>query len=397
MKISRFIGLLLCLSISELAFTQFIDSFDQGDLKEDPSAYAGWAFFSGDGNAEISLRQEQYKGLIEVDARKDTHNIWWAVIRRHVSGPDMDLLSQPGYELRVEARIKLSHAPRRVNLHFNTQRTTNFYSHLKEYDIGDTTHWHVISMTTQDFDALPGDTVYVQMALMDWGTDLYRVHIDYIRVDIVMIDSTGPDLGHPMDYHPATPPVSEFSRHISVTADAGINPYYPELNFNDWQVMQAVDTIHLLPVDQAQNVILRWDIKELQGKTVDGLGLLELSTFNLQGKAELLKDFGGIRVTEILGGDPAWEDESVTWASFCNKLPIDQVFNSQMIIDVEPEILKQEKVYITLSEPVLQRIVDGKTKGLAILPQGAISASFYSRENGISGRTTKLHFNTKQE
>ena len=38
-----------------------------------------------------------------------------------------------------------------------------------EYDIPDTTNWHVISFTTTNWDAKPGDKINGQMALMDWG------------------------------------------------------------------------------------------------------------------------------------------------------------------------------------------------------------------------------------
>jgi hypothetical protein len=36
----------------------------------------------------------------------------------------------------------------------------------------------------------------------------------------------------------------------------------------------------------------------------------------------------------------------------------------------------------TISQPVLQRLIDGKTKGIVIKPLGAVNASFYSRESG---------------
>ena len=98
-------------------------------------------------------------------------------------------------ELRIEARIRVSHAPRRVNLHLNTQRTTDFHSHLMEFDIPDSETWHTISMTTRDFPAVPGDTVFGQMALIDWGLEKYRVDVDYFKVDIVDVARAGPDNG----------------------------------------------------------------------------------------------------------------------------------------------------------------------------------------------------------
>ena len=47
-------------------------------------------------------------------------------------------LQEPGYALRVEAKVRVSHAPRRVNFMANTQRTTNYHACLMEYDIPDT-------------------------------------------------------------------------------------------------------------------------------------------------------------------------------------------------------------------------------------------------------------------
>ena len=99
-------------------------------------------------------------------------NIWWALVKRRVSDRlDLKLLAQPAYEVRVEARIRVSHAPRRVNLHVNTQRTTDFHSHLMEFDIPDSDQWHTIGFTTRQFDAGVGDTVFAQLALIDWGLD----------------------------------------------------------------------------------------------------------------------------------------------------------------------------------------------------------------------------------
>ena len=37
--------------------------------------------------------------------------------------------------------------------------------------------------------------------------------------------------------------------------------------------------------------------------------------------------------------------------------------------------------HFTISKPVLQRLVDGRTLGLAVKPLGSISASFYAMES----------------
>ena len=181
-----FVLLIFSLLFCERASPQFLDDFGRPSVAKASRAPDGWEFFTGDGSATMDFVQEDGFASILVDATKDQRNIWWALIKKCVS-PDMDLsrLNEPGFELRIEARIRVSHAPRRVNLHLNTQRTTDFHTHLMEYDIPDTTNWHTISMTTRNFDAKPGDRIFGQMALMDWGLGKYRVDVDYVNVDTV--------------------------------------------------------------------------------------------------------------------------------------------------------------------------------------------------------------------
>lgn len=114
------------------ASAQFIDDFNDSSIAKDPQAITGWAFFTGDGLATMDFIPGDGYASVVIDASKDKRNIWWALIKRCVSA-DMDLvrLSKPEYEFRIEARIRVSHAPRRVNLHLNTQRTTDFHSHLE--------------------------------------------------------------------------------------------------------------------------------------------------------------------------------------------------------------------------------------------------------------------------
>ena len=64
-----------------------------------------------------------------------------------------------------------------------------------------------------------------------------------------------------------------------------------------------------------------------------------------------------------------------------------------MIYDAELSEEKGGKNFITISKPVLQRLLDGKTRGLLIRPLGAIDASFYASENLTDEVTPKLHFN----
>ena len=51
-----------------------------------------------------------------------------------------------------------------------------------------------------------------------------------------------------------------------------------------------------------------------------------------------------------------------------------------MIFDDSVTWDKSGKAFFTISRPVLQRLVDGKTLGIVIKPLGAVNASFYSKD-----------------
>jgi len=381
---------------------QFIDDFNEASITKDPRAIDGWAFFTGDGKAMMDFQQGDGFASILVDATKDKRNIWWALIKRRVSSDfNLGLLKKPGYELRIEARIRVSHAPRRVNLSLNTQKTVDFHTHLMEFDIPDTTSWHTISMTTHDFEAEPGDMVFGQLALMDWGLGKYRVDVDYMKVDIVnaalpVAELAGPDKGVQVPYHPPIPDPNTFTKKIKVVQDCIIDVQYPDMNFNDWFAQDEAGKVNLLTVSGAQFVVMRWDFSAFAGRQVAGLGLLELTTHSVQRCAEDIKDFGQVRIVEILGGEPNWNQETVTYNSLCQGQAIDSVLNSQMIIDIGVAEGRDSKTLITISKPVLDRMIEGKTLGLAIRPLGAINASFYAMENESGKFSPRLHFNLQK-
>jgi len=391
-----FLLLIFSLLFGGVAAPQFRDDFDRPSDTMVSRAPEGWEFLTGDGLATMDFVHADGFASILVDATKDQRNIWWALIKKCVS-QDMDLnrLDEPDCELRIEARIRVSHAPRRINLHLNTQRTTDFHTHLMEFDIPDTTNWHTISMTTSDFDARPGDRVSGQLALMDWGLGKYRVDVDYVKVDIVDVASAGPDKGVPLPYHPPIPDPAAFMHTIAVEADSMIDTRYPEMNFNDWYAAEKGEKVNLLTVGATQFAILRWDLSAFAGRKVSGGGLLELTTYSVQRNARDIKDFGMIRVVEILGGDPGWEQETVTHNSLCQGSPLDEVFNSQMIIDTKVDETQSGKTRITISRPVLQRLIDGRTKGLAIRPLGALNASFYAMEYRDGEFSATMSFDTE--
>ena len=384
------VAILFCAS----TMGQFIEEFDYYPSSQSMTP-PEWSFATGDGLAKIKFQQHKGHATIYVDATQDDRNIWWALVRRPVPKIDINKLMQKDYELRVETKIKVSHAPRRVNLHFNHQRTTDYHSHLMEYDIPDTTNWHLISMTTQNFEVKPGDQINAQMALMDWGTEKYTIDMEYFKVDVVNKHRIGPDLGAKLPYHPPVPDPQTFSYHVPVLHDGMIDSEYPELNFNDWQSEDELGINRIIAVNGDQTIILRWDFNDFENKKINGSGLLELTTQTVERSPKFAKDFGMVRIVEILHGDPQWQQENVSYQSFCRELPLEKVLNSQMIIDYPVPDGNGQKALFTISQPVLQRLIDGKTLGIAIRPLGAVHVSFFASEHENGKSSSQLHFNVK--
>ena len=148
---------------------------------------------------------------------------------------------------------------------------------------------------------------------MDWGLEKYRLDVDYLKVDMVDAATAAPDQGEAVPYHPPIADPNSFSQKITVAADSSIHIENTDVRMNDWYVQDAAGKkINLLTVDGTHYVILRWDLRQFAGKKVVGHGLLELTTRSVQQKAERLKEFGIVRVVEILGGDPNWDQTKVT-------------------------------------------------------------------------------------
>lgn len=390
---------LLAAAFSCLAHAQFVDNFEGPTVALDPEGNHGWLFLAGDGTATMDLRQggPGYASVF-VDATTDKRGIWWALIERKLNGNlDLSVLKTPSYEVRIEARVKSSHAPRRINLQLATQRTTDDYSQLMEYDIPTANTWYTFSLTTNHFDAVPGDTVIAHLALMDWGLEKYQLDIDYIKVDVVNVGKVGPDKGEAVPYHPPVADYKTFHQVVPVAQDSMIDLENTEVNLNDWQAQDGTGkAVNVLTVDGSHYVILRWDLRAFSGSKVADHGLLELTTWALQLKAHAPKDFGLVRVVEILGGDPNWDQRTVTTDSFCHYERLDRVLNTQMIIDWPITAGDGGKTYLTIGKPVLQRMIDGTTLGIAIKPLGAISASFYSMENETGKDAARLYFDLQK-
>jgi hypothetical protein len=387
---------LLVIALCPASHAQFVDDFNS--VQTDPAGVKGWHFRTGDGTATMDFRRggEGYASIF-VDATHDRRGIWWALIERTIPDRlDLSRLQEPGMRLRLETRLRVSHAPRRVNLQLMTQRTTDYHSNLMEYDIPDTNRWHTLSWTPPDFDARPGDQVRAHLALMDWGLEQCRVDVDYVKVDVVNMAAAGPDQGAPVPYHPPIPDPKTFSRQIAVAQDATIDLENTDVNLNHWSVQGETGRVRLLAVDGTHYAILRWDPGAFAGKRVAGHGLLELTTRSVERTTDEIKDFGIVRVVEITGGDPAWDRTKVTTDNFCRGEPIARVLNPQMIIDWPVTEGDGGKTYFTISQPVLQRLIDGKSHGLALKPLGALHAGFYSLENAGGKHGARLLFNVEK-
>ena len=169
---SRFIFLIAFLFVLYCIKTpaQFIDDFNSSSLELDSNGVNSWKFFAEDGNARIIfISSGRGYAIILVHAAKDKRGIWWALIKRCVSGYlNLSLLRQPGFAIRIESRVRISDAPKRINLSINTRRTTDFHKDLMEFDIPKNNERYPVSMTLQDSDAVYSDTVYAQLAIMDW-------------------------------------------------------------------------------------------------------------------------------------------------------------------------------------------------------------------------------------
>ncbi len=394
MHIIKILCLSALLTIPSLSHADFVDDFNTKTV-------TGWQTITGDGDAQLKLIPMDGFVRMQVDATKDQHTIWWTVIKRDVAQSlDMEKLKSPDYELRVEARVRPSHSPRRVNFMINTQRSTDFHEHLREYDLGQNSDWQLISMTTRNLDAVPGDQVNVQLGVTDWGPGEYYLDIDYYRAQVVKVKSAKPDVGEPLIYHPPVPPLDTFKEHLRVKHDAVINPAFPTVNFNNWQS----DGVRVLTVSADQYPLLRWDLQPYRGKKADGAGVLELATQSVQKGgnyvAALGEDFGiefdKVRVIEIFGGDANWQQASVTFANFTQGKDLQSLLNGQMIFDTEVT-QAGGKTLVTIPRPVLQRMFDGTTRGLLFKPLGALEASFYDSEHDDGNRAPTLHFSTRAQ
>jgi hypothetical protein len=67
-----------------------------------------------------------------------------------------------------------------------------------------------------------------------------------------------------------------------------------------------------------------------------------------------------------------------------------------MIIDVDVAAGRGGKTLATISRPVLDRLLSGRTLGIALRPLGAVSASFYAMENQGGRFAARLYFDLQE-
>lgn len=384
----RYFPFLLCLAViagldGSPATAQFVDSFEGARLE-------GWETQTGDGVAKMELTAGDGHALARVDATADQNNIWWAILRRDVSGSiDLDRLQKPGTELRITARIRVSHAPRRVNLSLNTQRTTNFHSNLMEFDVPDTTDWHTISLTTEGFDGRPGDTVNAQLAVIDWGRRTYEVAVDSFAVEVVGGSDGGATAGRAVPYPLPVRSPDTLAHHVLVAEAGLVHSEYPDVSLDQWHTTGENGAMPTWTVMTNQYLLLRWDSAQLPDGPVTGPGVLELTRHSVQRTDTTPEEFGQVRMVEVTGGPSSWTD-SLTYRRFTQGQPLHEVLNPQPIVDQDLSGPSGQTVHISISQPVLQRMLEGETRGLALRSLGPVSASFHAGESF----TPTLHLNT---
>ena len=367
-------------------YAQFLEAFEE-PLKTE------WITFTGDGQAESHL--EVHDGYLKftVDATQDRQNVWWAIMQNSsIDELDLEKASHPEYELRIEARVRSSHAPRRHNMQIRTQRTTDNYAQLMEFDIPEAGTWHTVSLTTDGLDVRPGDTITAHIALMDWGPFIYELDVDYVKVDVVNASETEPDLGEQIVYPPPVPQPEEFDYAIPAAESGMVDKYYPDLNLSGWLAGDEP----VLTTDNNKIILLRWDLERFKGESAAAYGMLQLIPFSFYqatGTDEI--EFDQIRLVEILGGDENWKREEVTLHNFLKDKPIEKALNTQMIIDINIPDVKDEPRRIHIPRPVIQRMLDGQTKGIALYPLGALHASFYPGEDLDDPKRPRLYFNLR--
>lgn len=370
---------------------QFVENFEESTPDFQENGLPGWNSISGDGEVLFTQKIEDGHAVLKVDARQDKRNIWYAFTQRTVTDAvDLKELSRPHSALRIEARVRPSHAPRRVNLYLPVVGKTGNHDNLLEFDLPKANEWYTISMTVEGMEVEAEDKLLAQVSMMDWGIQgTYQLDVDYMKVYVVDIRKAAPDQGDAVRYRPPLADPASFAISRKVAEDVSVDSSFPELNLQEWEEGDEMT----LPVDATKTILLKWDFSDLQGKQVTGEGQLEIYTHSLARLKGNPKDFGEVRISEIIAGDKMWQEEGVTYQSLLRDQPYHEVINEQTTIDTPLAAERGGKVIVTLSQPVLQRLVDGLTSGLAVRPLGLIDASLMDQTNEDGRYAARIRLN----
>jgi hypothetical protein len=94
-----------------------------------------------------------------------------------------------------------------------------------------------------------------------------------------------------------------------------------------------------------------------------------------------------LRLVEVLALPPDWTGGPLRYADLLDGRPAEAVINEQPVIDALPSA-PGTPTLLPVSPPVLDRLLSGRSHGLALLSHGGVMTSF--RLNGSGA--PRLHF-----
>jgi hypothetical protein len=212
---------------------QFREDFNQNIPEFRSDNIPEWLSKTGDGEGVFTQNIDNGILTLRLDARNDRRNIWYAFTHRNVAPPLKFKSGQAPVTLYIEARVKPSHGPRRVNLYLKSLSTGD--EHLREFDLPEAGKWYEISMVAPNFRHEPGKSLLGQVSFMDWGnTGVYELQVDYMKVDIVKPGQKFQEKGPPIPYRPPLADESTFRLERKVKADVSVDTKYASLNLSGW-------------------------------------------------------------------------------------------------------------------------------------------------------------------
>lgn len=353
-----------------------------------------WYTEYGDGELKAYVEAKENFIRFQVDATQEPYNVWWATVKRSIPFKPNTPQDYSQKKLWIEAKVKPSHAIRRLNMRLYNQRTTDHHEYLKEFDLSDTVNWHTIRFSPAGLRYLPGDQLTCHLALIDWGNQKFHLDIKDVKVFFGENQDRFRESDNALVYHPEPKPIEDFENQLPIQRDAMLDLAFPNRILKGWgKLATNGDYINLLSVSHNLIPILAWDFTPVKEHLVEGWGLLRLKINTSSQVKNPEHEFGRIRIHEIIGGKNDWDKEKLTFNNFSQGLSLWNIINEQMVIDMDVPKGNDRWLDIPLSPIVIQRLINGKSKGLAILPLGSIQVSFYTLEAQRSEYVPTLYFN----